>query len=83
MDPLYDKLVETIRRYRPTVDLSMVEKAYLLAEKSHEGQKRMSGEPYIIHPLNVAIILAELELDNETIIAGLLHDVVEDTEISL
>ena len=83
MDPLYSKLVETIRRYRPTVDLSLVEKAYLLAEKSHYGQKRMSGEPYIIHPLNVSLILAELEMDNETIIAGLLHDVVEDTEISL
>ena len=83
MDPLYDRLVETIRRYRPTVDLSLVEKAYLVAEKSHEGQKRKSGEPYIIHPLHVSIILAELELDMETIMAGLLHDVVEDTEISL
>lgn len=83
MDPLYNQLVETIRRYRPTVDLSMVEKAYHVAEKSHAGQKRMSGEAYIIHPLNVAIILAELELDLETIMAGLLHDVVEDTEITL
>ncbi len=83
MDPLYDKLVEIIRRYRPSVDLSLVEKAYMVAEKSHEGQKRMSGEPYIIHPLNVAIILAELELDMETIMAGLLHDVVEDTDITL
>lgn len=83
MDPLYDRLVETIRRYRPSVDLSLVEKAYLVAEKSHEGQKRKSGEPYIIHPLHVSIILAELELDMETIMAGLLHDVVEDTEISL
>lgn len=83
MNPLYDQLIEKIRRYRPTVDLSMVEKAYLLAEKAHEGQKRMSGEPYIIHPLNVAVILADLELDMETIIAGLLHDVVEDTEITL
>ena len=83
MDPLFDRLVETIRRYRPSVDLSLVEKAYLVAEKSHEGQKRKSGEPYIIHPLHVSIILAELELDMETIMAGLLHDVVEDTEISL
>ncbi len=83
MDPLYDKLVEIIRRYRPSVDLGLVEKAYMVAEKSHEGQKRMSGEPYIIHPLNVAIILAELELDMETIMAGLLHDVVEDTDITL
>ena len=82
MDPLFDKLVEVIRRYRPSVDLTLVEKAYTVAEKSHEGQKRMSGEPYIIHPLNVAIILAELELDMETIMAGLLHDVVEDTDIS-
>ncbi|MBQ7050468.1 MAG: bifunctional (p)ppGpp synthetase/guanosine-3',5'-bis(diphosphate) 3'-pyrophosphohydrolase, partial [Firmicutes bacterium] len=83
MDPLFDKLVETIRQYRPSVDLSLVERAYMVAEKSHDGQKRMSGEPYIIHPLNVAIILAELELDMETIMAGLLHDVVEDTDITL
>ena len=76
---LYEKLINTIREYHPSTDLSMVEKAYKLARDAHKDQKRKSGEPYIIHPLCVAIILAELELDKETIVAGLLHDVVEDT----
>ena len=78
-EELYKKLIATIRKYRPTTDLSEIEKAYQIAYKAHEGQKRKSGEPYIIHPLCVAIILAELELDKETIVAGILHDVVEDT----
>lgn len=76
---LYDKLIKTIRNYRPNADLSIIEKAYEIAYKAHENQKRKSGEPYIIHPICVGIILAELELDKETIVAGLLHDVVEDT----
>lgn len=76
---LYSQLVETIKKYHPSADMSQIEKAYKIAYKAHEGQFRKSGEPYIIHPVCVAIILAELELDKETIIAGLLHDVVEDT----
>ena len=80
---LYNKLITTIREYHPSTDLSMVEKAYKLARDAHKDQKRKSGEPYIIHPLCVAIILAELELDKETIVAGLLHDVVEDTTATL
>lgn len=71
-EELYKKLIATIRAYRPTTDLSEIEKAYKIASKAHEGQKRKSGEPYIIHPLCVAIILAELELDKETIVAGIL-----------
>ena len=78
-EELYDDLVNEIKKYHPSTDLSDIEKAYRIAKKAHEGQLRKSGEPYIIHPLCVAIILAELELDKETIIAGLLHDVVEDT----
>jgi len=76
---LYAELIESVRKYHPSTNISMIEKAYRIADGAHEGQVRKSGEPYIIHPLCVAIILAELELDKETIVAGLLHDVVEDT----
>ena len=80
---LYQDLIQTIRRYHPSDDITMVEKAYKVATEAHKDQKRKSGEPYIIHPLCVAIILADLEMDKETIEAGLLHDVVEDTVMSL
>ena len=80
---LYDELLDTIRRYHPSKDLSDIERAYKIAYDSHVGQFRKSGEPYIIHPICVAIILAQLELDKETIVAGLLHDVVEDTDVTL
>lgn len=80
---LFEKLKATILNYHPSADLSMVEKAYKIAYEAHKDQKRKSGEPYIIHPVSVAIILAELELDKETIVAGLLHDVVEDTVMTL
>ena len=78
-EKLYDELIASVRKYHPSTDISLIEKAYHVARDAHEGQARKSGEPYIIHPLCVAIILAELELDKETIVAGLLHDVVEDT----
>ncbi len=78
-EELYQDLIASIRRYHPSDDISMVEKAYRMAFEAHRDQKRKSGEPYIIHPLCVAIILADLELDKETIVAGILHDVVEDT----
>ena len=81
VDPtvLHDALLERIKKYHPSADLTMIEKAYQIAHDAHKEQVRKSGEPYIIHPLYVAIILAELEMDKETIVAGLLHDVVEDT----
>ena len=82
-EALYKKLIETVYEYRPGTDISMIEKAYTLANELHKDQKRKSGEPYIIHPICVAIILAELELDKETIVAGILHDVIEDTEYTV
>ncbi len=78
-DVLYDELIRSVRKYHPSDDISMIEKAYRIAREAHKDQRRKSGEPYIIHPLCVGIILADLELDKETIVAGLLHDVVEDT----
>ncbi|MBR3910678.1 MAG: bifunctional (p)ppGpp synthetase/guanosine-3',5'-bis(diphosphate) 3'-pyrophosphohydrolase, partial [Anaerotignum sp.] len=81
-EQLYLELIEKIKTYHPSNDFSMVEKAYKLAVDAHKDQKRKSGEPYIIHPLKVAYILAELELDMESIVAGILHDIIEDTEYS-
>ena len=81
-EALYKELISSVKKYHPSADISMIEKAYTIARDAHEGQVRKSGEPYIIHPLCVAIILADLELDKETIVAGILHDVVEDTVMS-
>ncbi len=78
-EELYKTLIDKVQEYHPNTDITMIEKAYQVASKAHEGQFRKSGEPYIMHPLCVAIILAELELDKETIAAGILHDVIEDT----
>jgi GTP pyrophosphokinase len=78
-ESLYQDLITRVKKYHPSDDISLIEKAYNQAAEAHEGQLRKSGEPYIIHPLCVAIILADLEMDKETIAAGLLHDVVEDT----
>lgn len=77
---IFANLMNRIRSYHPSDDLSMVQRAYELADQAHNGQLRKSGEPYIIHPLQVAYILADLELDIESITAGILHDVVEDTD---
>ncbi len=79
-EQLYNDLIERVRKYHPSDDISLIEKAYKLAGEAHEGQVRKSGEPYIVHPLYVANILADLEMDKETIAAGLLHDVAEDTD---
>lgn len=78
-----DELCEKIQSYHHDAQISIVKKAYLFSEKHHEGQLRRSGEPYISHPLNVAGILADLRLDIDTIITGLLHDTVEDTDVKL
>ena len=78
-EELYQILINKVKTYHPSEDVSMIEKAYKIAKEAHKGQFRKSGEAYIIHPLWVAIILANLELDKETIVAGILHDVVEDT----
>ena len=78
-EELYQSLIQMVQHYHPSDDIHLIEKAYKIAYKAHEGQLRKSGEPYIIHPVCVCIILAELELDKETIVAGMLHDVVEDT----
>lgn len=73
------ELIEELKKNNPKADLDLIEKAYNFAQQAHEGQLRNSGEPYITHPLAVAKILAGLGLDDNTIAAGLLHDVVEDT----
>lgn len=78
-----EKLMNHVRSYLPETDCAIIYKAYELADKAHEPQKRASGEPYILHPIAVASILAELQIDVTTIIAALLHDVVEDTEYTL
>ena len=82
-EELYSRLIDKIKRYHPSSgDLSAIDKAYNFAKKSHGDQKRKSGEPYIIHPIHTALILAYLELDKESIMAGLLHDVMEDTKVT-
>ncbi|MBR6851850.1 MAG: bifunctional (p)ppGpp synthetase/guanosine-3',5'-bis(diphosphate) 3'-pyrophosphohydrolase, partial [Lachnospiraceae bacterium] len=82
-EDLYGELITRVKRYHPSDDISLIEKAYKTAYDFHKDQKRKSGEPYIIHPICVAIILADMEMDKETIAAGLLHDVVEDTVMTI
>lgn len=77
-----ETLIQQAQTYHPDVDAALLRRAYAYAAEKHEGQTRRSGEPYIIHPLAVAIILAELEMDDATLVAGLLHDVVEDCGVS-
>ena len=79
---MLDKLINKIKEYNPTADLDLVKKGYYFAEKAHSDQARNSGEPFFIHPFNVALILADLNMDTSTIIAGLLHDTIEDTEVT-
>jgi GTP pyrophosphokinase len=76
-------LLRKIRLYRPNDDLSLVKKAYEFSLHHHQGQKRASGEPYLVHPLEVASVLADMRLDTTAIAAGLLHDSIEDTEVTV
>ena len=78
-----DEVIETVKGYDPDADLKLIERAYRFAERAHEGQMRLSGDPYITHPLETARILAELEMDSTSIAAGLLHDVAEDRDITI
>ena len=82
-EQLYEALIARVRKYHPSADISLIEKAYKLSREAHKEQVRKSGEPYIIHPLWVGIILADLEMDKETIVAGMLHDTVEDTDMTV
>ena len=79
----YDELVANILRSGKDYDMKAIEKAYLFANKAHAGQKRKSGEPYIVHPISVANILVSLGMDTDSVVAALLHDVVEDTPVTL
>ena len=82
-DALYQTMINRVRKYHPSADISLIDKAYKIAKEAHQDQVRKSGEPYLIHPLWVGIILANLEMDKETIVAGMLHDVVEDTDVTI
>jgi len=75
----FSVLIEKVKKYDPNSNFEMLEKAYFVSKTAHEGQQRNSGEPYIIHPVEVAIILAEMELDSTALVAALLHDTIEDT----
>ena len=79
----YDILKSNIEKYNPNSNLEFVKKAFDFAVDAHDGQNRISGEPFVIHPINVAIILSEMEMDDEAIVAGLLHDTVEDTDCTI
>src|SRR3989304_680998 len=79
----YSELIETARKYLPPEKIATIEAAYQYAMKAHEGQLRKSGEPYLEHPLHVALTLAELQLDTSSLAAALLHDVPEDCGVPI
>ena len=80
---LIDELIDAVEQYKPDLDRELIARAFTFAAKAHEGQQRRSGEEFIHHPFGVAKILSELHLDEQTLAAALLHDVVEDTETEL
>ncbi|HET6369591.1 MAG TPA: HD domain-containing protein, partial [Nitrospiria bacterium] len=77
------EIIDRVISYNPNADTSMISRAYGVCLKSHAGQLRESGEPYAVHPMEVALILTQLKLDVPSIVAGLLHDIVEDTQYSM
>ena len=79
---LFEGLKKKISKYLPADDVELVQKAYVVAREAHKGQTRSSGEPYITHPVEVTQILASMHLDHETLMAALMHDVIEDTDFS-
>ena len=82
-DGKYETLVGLLKKQGGTYDYDLIKRAYDLSRQKHEGQKRLSGEPFFIHPFSVACITAELGMDSESIAATLLHDAVEDTDLTL
>jgi len=80
---MFKKLTQKVKSYNPQVDLKLLQRAYDIAKQNHKDQYRKSGEPFIVHPLEVSSILADMEMDQTSIIAALLHDLVEDTELTL
>ena len=72
-------LLDKVHGYHAAADLELIKRSYAFAERAHDGQRRRSGDPYVVHPLGVAMTIAELKLDVPSICAGLLHDCVEDT----
>ena len=79
--PTIDALSERLTQYLSQSQIKQVCRAYFYAEQAHEGQRRRSGEPYIVHPLAVANILTEMHLDHQSLMAAMLHDVIEDTGV--
>ena len=83
MSEYLQKLIDAIQENGKPLDMDKIERAYNLAERAHAGQTRASGEPYITHPVEAAIITAKLGMDTDTVVTALLHDVVEDTDVPL
>jgi (p)ppGpp synthase/HD superfamily hydrolase len=75
----FEDILDKVESYKPDFDEELLQKAYIFSAREHRGQVRSSGEPYLVHPLNVAYILADMRLDETSIAVGLLHDVLEDT----
>ena len=78
----FEDVLEKVRAYSPDTDVELLRRAYVFSAFEHRGQVRHSGEPYLIHPLEVSLVLADMKLDSTAIAAGLLHDAIEDTPVT-